>query len=310
MRNDLYRNKNGFTLAELLIVVAIIGVLVAISIPIFSSQMERSREAVDLANVRAAYAEVMSDALTENKDAGSTYDDGTERYTKTVQLKQKVLGWTTPNPTVAGITPDDTIHWQGQVLPEGDCTVFYDTGTQSVTLLWSGLTVKNNYQWNAGNGKIVLSKSSLIKGWVASSIPNAIDKKINANQSFTVSGLSKALKDATEGGRYQFEIGYFITKDDGTVIVDSGYIVLDDDSKDLNITTDTNSLAQQGSHDYSVKDNVTVTDGEDCKVCIQLFKVKTDEGYRSGSVQLTDAEAAELTNLISLNTGTGNTDGN
>ncbi|MFR7953894.1 MAG: type IV pilin protein [Ruminococcus sp.] len=36
-------NKKGFTLAELLIVVAIIAVLVAISIPIFNSQLEKSR---------------------------------------------------------------------------------------------------------------------------------------------------------------------------------------------------------------------------------------------------------------------------
>ena len=38
--------KHGFTLAELLIVVAIIAVLVAISIPIFTSQLEKSRDAV------------------------------------------------------------------------------------------------------------------------------------------------------------------------------------------------------------------------------------------------------------------------
>ena len=49
------RNK-GFTLAELLIVVAIVGILVAVSIPIFSSQLEKSREATDLANMRAAKA--------------------------------------------------------------------------------------------------------------------------------------------------------------------------------------------------------------------------------------------------------------
>lgn len=40
--------NNGFTLAELLIVVAIIGVLVAISMPVFAGHLEKSRETVDL----------------------------------------------------------------------------------------------------------------------------------------------------------------------------------------------------------------------------------------------------------------------
>ena len=44
---------------ELLITVAIIGVLVAISIPVFASQTEKSREATDLSNVRAAYAKLL-----------------------------------------------------------------------------------------------------------------------------------------------------------------------------------------------------------------------------------------------------------
>ncbi len=57
-------NKKGFTLAELLIVVAIIAVLVAIAIPVFNAQLEKSREAVDAANIRAAYAEVMTEAIS------------------------------------------------------------------------------------------------------------------------------------------------------------------------------------------------------------------------------------------------------
>lgn len=61
-------NKKGFTLAELLIVVAIIGVLVAISIPIFTSQLEKSRDAVTLSNIRAAYAEAQSAYLTESSE--------------------------------------------------------------------------------------------------------------------------------------------------------------------------------------------------------------------------------------------------
>ena len=87
-------NKKGFTLAELLIVVAIIAVLVAISIPIFNSQLEKSREAVDMANIRAAYAEVMTAALTEDKTtATGIWNTTASAYQKTVTLKQSKDGW-------------------------------------------------------------------------------------------------------------------------------------------------------------------------------------------------------------------------
>ena len=46
--------KKGFTLAELLIVVAIIGVLVAVSVPIFTAQRRKAVDAVNKANIRAA----------------------------------------------------------------------------------------------------------------------------------------------------------------------------------------------------------------------------------------------------------------
>lgn len=75
--------KKGFTLAELLIVVAIIAVLVAISIPIFSAQLEKSREATDAANIRSAYAEVSADMLT-NDSSDKTVE---------VTAKQKKAGW-------------------------------------------------------------------------------------------------------------------------------------------------------------------------------------------------------------------------
>lgn len=48
--------KQGFTLAELLIVVAIIGVLVAVSVPIFTAQRRKAVDAVNKANIRAAKA--------------------------------------------------------------------------------------------------------------------------------------------------------------------------------------------------------------------------------------------------------------
>jgi prepilin-type N-terminal cleavage/methylation domain-containing protein len=95
MRTERYdflkRNKKGFTLAELLIVVAIIAVLVAISIPIFTSQLEKAREATDAANIRSQYAEVMSEAITSGGDV-----NGKSLY-GAVQLKQKKDGWQTSN---------------------------------------------------------------------------------------------------------------------------------------------------------------------------------------------------------------------
>lgn len=60
------RNKDrmsGFTLAELLVVVAIIAVLVAIAIPIFKSQLDKAKDASTVANVRSAYAEASTAVL-------------------------------------------------------------------------------------------------------------------------------------------------------------------------------------------------------------------------------------------------------
>lgn len=51
------RNRErGFTMAELLIVVAIVAVLVAIAVPVFSTQLKNSRLAVDHAAMRDTYA--------------------------------------------------------------------------------------------------------------------------------------------------------------------------------------------------------------------------------------------------------------
>ena len=126
------QNSRGFTLAELLITVAIIGVLVAISIPVFASQTEKSREATDLSNVRAAYAEVMAEAITENM----------EYQVKTVPLKQKKDDWQSADSvTIGGIThakgEEDTDHWKGIPRAGGKCTVSFDS-KKGILFDWTG----------------------------------------------------------------------------------------------------------------------------------------------------------------------------
>ena len=76
------QGKKGFTLMEMLIVIAIIAVLIAIAIPIFTSQLEQSREATDKSNLRSAYAEVVATYLTNNSTASVT-----------VPAQQKEAGW-------------------------------------------------------------------------------------------------------------------------------------------------------------------------------------------------------------------------
>jgi prepilin-type N-terminal cleavage/methylation domain-containing protein len=78
-------NKKGFTLAELLIVVAIIAVLVAIAIPVFTAQLKKSQLATEVANTRSAYAEGVATALAD----GTSLVSGKLPVTINYTLKNK-----------------------------------------------------------------------------------------------------------------------------------------------------------------------------------------------------------------------------
>ena len=125
------QNKNGFTLMEMLIVIAIIAVLIAVAIPVFASQLEKAREATDLANVRSAYAKVSTEALLGNSEA-----------TVTVDLKQKQADWQSLDPVnIGGIVHSknqgDTKNWIGVAAPNGTCVVSYKED-YGIILTWSG----------------------------------------------------------------------------------------------------------------------------------------------------------------------------
>ena len=116
-------NKKGFTLAELLIVVAIIAVLVAISIPIFSAQLEKAKEATDMANIRSAYAEVVAAYLGDSKSheisvtLKSDKDDYvSDKSAEIAGVKYEVIlkGDSIQNPCEVKVTADGTVTIGGQ----------------------------------------------------------------------------------------------------------------------------------------------------------------------------------------------------
>lgn len=131
MHIDQNKNK-GFTLVELVIVVAILAILVGILAPAYSKYVERSAESTDLENVRTAYGEVMIAAeIEEEKDVR-----------KVVSLKQKKAGWQSSNTvTIAGIShsngDQDTVHWKGDPVAGGVCEVSYNPKT-GILFDWKG----------------------------------------------------------------------------------------------------------------------------------------------------------------------------
>jgi prepilin-type N-terminal cleavage/methylation domain-containing protein len=80
------QKKSGFTLAELLIVVAILSVLIAIIKPQINGQIEKANNAVDMSTMRAAYSEFMVEHIDGKVQTGTTYyynPSGTDKFTST-----------------------------------------------------------------------------------------------------------------------------------------------------------------------------------------------------------------------------------
>lgn len=150
------KSREGFTLAELLIVVAIIAVLVAVAIPVFGSQLEKSREAADLANVRAAYAKVLTEA-----------NMGIYNEPVTVKLKQKQYDWQSADViTIGGISHSvkdgDTENWIGIPGANGECQISFDQ-KKGTKFVWSGdgTSASNSYDMDENFFKTLESSGCL-----------------------------------------------------------------------------------------------------------------------------------------------------
>ena len=138
-------NKKGFTLAELLVVVAIIGVLVAVSIPIFTSQLRKAKVATDLANIRAAKAAAAAQYLTSDETGTAiyNYDAGAGVVyvsTDTTHSATNISAYgKTSDPAAAdGFDVNDKDSHVGKIV---EITITGDTATNNAT---------TTYKWVAG----------------------------------------------------------------------------------------------------------------------------------------------------------------
>ena len=132
------KNKKGFTLMEMLIVVAIIAILIAIAIPTFASSLNQARVAPDEANIRSGYAEVMTEVLLGNFDV-----EDVSGSTDTYYLQKD--GSVSTDHTDANL-------YKCQGAPSSDVEIAGQTVTK-----WSK---DSNVTYNYVNGKVVINKTA------------------------------------------------------------------------------------------------------------------------------------------------------
>jgi len=115
-------NKKGFTIVELVIVIAVIGILAAILIPTFVNLTENARAAALQSNLRNAYTAYLADAEDGENDefGGALVERGMDKV---------VMSTVAENPTASNsyvwkaLTPGAEEKWNEGVLTGGTLTL-------------------------------------------------------------------------------------------------------------------------------------------------------------------------------------------
>ena len=268
------KSRRGFTLLEMLIVVAIIAILVAIMIPTLSGILERSRETTDLANVRSAYAELMIKII-----------DGDEDAVAVVNLTQTQDDWQSPLPIrIADVTYEgaETENWIGTPGAKGTCEISFDQD-KGVIFTWSGGTA------SAGGSSARTSYSgfgAVQAAWGG----NGSAKTTNTGSTYYVSRMSTdELVELEPNSTYT--LTYTVPSDYTGNSVEMGTLLYTDSTGLVNIKSDkiengNGSLADSGwissaaqnTGSNAVKNYQTVTTGDNGETIVTQT-ITTDDSH-------------------------------
>ena len=297
--------RKGFTLMEMLIVVAIIATLVAIAIPVMNSILEKARETTDLANVRSAYAEVTIAALEDDKNS-SYYNSTTKSYVKIVNLSQKIDDWQTEGVLQIGdVYSSDSTHRIGTPKKGGTCEVRFSVEDNRCTLIWSSnVKLQTNSQWMVKNNIVSRVEDFSYKDWPCNTLSDYLYATNGDTQKLVFEAIDDSCPNLLKGMNEEYcayHVGFFICDEDNKMIVDSGRLAITNSNQQisLNVNDYKGVIAGYDTNEaYNREYDGTVYEGKPIKIAVQIFKV-TNMGNGS-AVKLNDEEVAELEKIIHI----------
>ncbi len=277
----------GFTLMEMLVVVAMIAALVSIAILAFTAQFERAKEAADAANIRSSYAEVMAVGITG--DESSKYWRGALWRSNDIELRQGQSDWQN---TQTGEALKSIATVVGTPQAEGLATVEYDPQLESPVIRFytkkgnavgQRMDYKLKTRWTYANpngnavGQYLYNTSEA--HWKTSSMVDLLELKGGTQISL---GGTSGVKGLDPNSSYS--IGVFTL-----------------DANDKNGSGSYKIVADSGEQMLSREQGFSVALGggssSNVKVALQFFK-HPDGRKSSRPAELSDAEMRALLSLV------------